>query len=323
MSENGEAQRMNGRTFYRRSSQRIIFLLILSTALLLPKGYAEDDYDAGMKSFKDGDDARAAASFSKYLEQHPDDAGVLSLRGLAWRSLGESDKALADYNRAIQLEPKTGRFYSARGSIFENQKNYTKALEDYSRAIEFESGDEKLLSEAYRSRGWLFSEMKNYPKSIEDWTKAIELDPSNTDLHRMIAFSKALTGDYEGAITSISETIDLAQDKAAAYGFRAAAFGKLKKYQEALNDYSVAIKDKPEDTTLFMQRGFLYETMQDNDKALADYTEAIRIGSGNSDVLMPAYRFRAALKRKMMDIRGAEEDEKKELELRIKYVPAA
>ncbi|MGQ0829274.1 MAG: tetratricopeptide repeat protein [Bacteroidota bacterium] len=58
-------------------------------------------------------------------------------------------------------------------------------------------------------------------------------------------YSKQKSNDYEGAITAYSKVLDYDKSFTTAYISRGSAYLDLKKYGEAIADYSEAIKQTP------------------------------------------------------------------------------
>jgi tetratricopeptide (TPR) repeat protein len=68
-----------------------------------------------------------------------------------------------------------------------------------------------------------------------------------------------------------------ADELAAVYQRRAYAFAKSQQFQEAIQDYSEAIKIESKDPRIYEQRAAVEMKMYDYDKALADYSELIKL----------------------------------------------
>jgi Flp pilus assembly protein TadD len=87
--------------------------------------------------------------------------------------------------------------------------------------------------------------------------------------------------DYDKAVELLRKATDLdrkyAPDLAAVYQGRGYAFAKNQQFQEAIQDYTEAIKIKPNDPRIYEQRAAVEMKMYDYDKALADYSELIKL----------------------------------------------
>jgi tetratricopeptide (TPR) repeat protein len=68
-----------------------------------------------------------------------------------------------------------------------------------------------------------------------------------------------------------------ADELAAVYQRRAYAFAKNQQFQEAIQDYTEAIKIESKDPRIYEQRAAVEMKMYDYDKAMADYSELIKL----------------------------------------------
>jgi tetratricopeptide (TPR) repeat protein len=98
--------------------------------------------------------------------------------------------------------------------------------------------------------------------------------------------------DFDKAVELLQKATALdhkyADELAAVYQQRGYAAATNQQFQEALNDFSEAIKLKSDDARIYEQRAAVEMKMNDNDKALADYTEAIKLKP--NEVRYYAYR---------------------------------
>src|SRR5215470_11765437 len=88
----------------------------------------------------------------------------------------------------------------------------------------------------------------------QDWDKAVEL------------LRKATAMDHK-----------YADELAAVYQQRGYADANEQNFQDAINEYSEAVKLTPQDVRIYEQRAAVEMKIQDYDKALADYSEVIKL----------------------------------------------
>ena len=91
----------------------------------------------------------------------------------------------------------------------------------------------------------------------------------------------AKSQDWDKAVDLLRKASNLdhkyATDLAAVYQQRGYALAKNQMFQEAIQDYTEAIKIKPNDPRIYEQRAAVEMKMYDYDKALADYSELIKL----------------------------------------------
>ena len=88
-------------------------------------------------------------------------------------------------------------------------------------------------------------------------------------------------GNPEAAITACTHIIDAKtgtpRELAIIYVRRGNAYNAKRNYDQAITDYSAAIKLDPKDKDAYVDRGDAYQAQGDHDKAIADENEAIRL----------------------------------------------
>jgi tetratricopeptide (TPR) repeat protein len=84
-------------------------------------------------------------------------------------------------------------------------------------------------------------------------------------------------GNYDQAIADYTEAIRLNPQYATAYYNRGSAYRDKNDYDRAITDYTEAIRLNPQYAIAYNNRGVAYRQKNDYDRAIADYNEAIRL----------------------------------------------
>lgn len=111
--------------------------------------------------------------------------------------------------------------------------------------------------------------------SDDDVSDAAEEMYRNSVIH-------ACNDEFELAIEEVSRAIEVSPNWSVPYSARASWYVDVANYQAALQDYTRAIQLLPEgstfsESTLLVDRGLVYENLQQYNEAINDYDEAIRI----------------------------------------------
>jgi len=116
--------------------------------------------------------------------------------------------------------------------------------------------------------------------------------------------SKHSKGDYRGAIEDYTEAIRLKPDAAEVYNRRGIAKSNSGDKQGAIEDYTRAIRLMPDDPEAYKNRGNVKRGLGDNQGAIEDYTKAIQLNSDDAF----AYSARGLTRASLGDNQGAIED---------------
>jgi tetratricopeptide (TPR) repeat protein len=121
--------------------------------------------------------------------------------------------------------------------------------------------------------------------------------------------------DWDKAITAFKRAAQLEErygpNLASALQQRASIYVSQQKFQEAIADYSEALKVKAKDPDIFERRAYAEMQLKDYDKALHDYNEAIKLSPEEAKY----YQVRAFIYQTKGDLKAAMADVDKTLKL--------
>jgi tetratricopeptide (TPR) repeat protein len=115
-------------------------------------------------------------------------------------------------------------------------------------------------------------------------------------------------GNYEEALKDYTKAIRYAPKDPVHYAARGYVYQKLGRHDEAIADYTKAIELDPADDELYLIRGVAYSLKGDLDRAIIDYSRAIEIDGHNSDAYFnraQAYEARGNSEQSVKDYQGA------------------
>ena len=118
----------------------------------------------------------------------------LSDLGYLYHQLGQLKKAVRVYGRSLQQYPQSATTLLLRGTALLEQKRYQEALKDFNEAIRLSP----YLDNAYWGRGQVFMALEDYSWAVASFTKAIDLNPDEPDYYASRALGyKAMGADGE------------------------------------------------------------------------------------------------------------------------------
>ena len=155
-----------------------------------------------------GEYRTAILYYSARLGQKSDDPDALGGRGDGYNPTGQYDLALADFNQAIALAPNNATHYMRRADCYANKGEYALALQDNDDAVRMSRQDAWSLSSRCQTR--------------------------------------AVSGqDLNGALDDCNRALGLLPDLAEGYASRGLLNLRLRQYQQAADDFNVALAKKP------------------------------------------------------------------------------
>jgi len=128
----------------------------------------------------------------------------------------------------------------------------------------------------------------------EDWDKAVESLRKATALDHKYAsdlaavyqgrgYTAAKNQQFQEAVQDFTEALKIKSNDPRIYEQRAAAEMKVYDYDKALADYSEANKLKPNEVRYYNYRAYIYETKEDAQNSMAETDKALKIDPNNQE----------------------------------------
>ena len=162
--------------------------------------------------------------------------------------------------------------YVLRGGCYADTGDPQSAVTDFTEALRLDAG----LAKAYLGRGDCYADRKQYERAIADYTQAILLEPTSVQALDRPAGLRREGGAREAPWTSTRRSGSIRKYKQV-YRNRAWSYDRLKEYDKAVADYTEAIRLDPKYRQAYTNRGVAYAKSGDDPKAIADFTEAIAL----------------------------------------------
>lgn len=267
-----------------------LIALIGLTSWGLAGALTEQQYiDAGKAEYHRGNYDAAIYLFTKGLEVNPNNQYLYNDRGLCYLALGDEDKAIEDFSKAIELDADFAGAYYNRGLAYFEARGYENAIADYTTAIELLDDPDKLI-DAYYNRGLAYNKLfhyyrkpftpehnESYEKAIADFDKVLELDPEYALAHAAKGGALYRRGEFENATAefniALNSTDWILQKSggiglAGVYASSARNLKAMEDYNKSIADYEEAIRYDPTLMTALLHQLSNYDYVGEYEKAI-------------------------------------------------------
>ena len=233
----------------------------------------------------------ALRDFSKAIQIEPKNAFWYYSKGAFLENfMNKPYDALLDYTMAISLDSIETSYLWHRGKLFsEKLNNQEMAIQNFEQILKIEPNDVNALN-------WssIFYHRNNeINKAIEGYKKIIKMGDSIKKLENKegdygwaninLAEIYQCENKVEEALSLYNEGINYMPEDVEGYYWRSWFFALyLKKYEDAISDFSKAIKLDPKNPYWYLNRSKIYQLNGDNEKAKNDIDDAVKISEESS-----------------------------------------
>lgn len=216
---------------------------------------------------------QAIVSLNQAIMIDPTVSSAFNNRGFAYSKLQQFDRALQDYDQAIALDPHNKSALNNRGFLRLRLLQFDQALQDYDRAIALHPTDDGL----YHSRGVVFVKMHQLDRALQDFDRALALAP-NANTYHYRADTLATLNRLDLALQYYNLGINLAPTDAVAINNRGNTLLKLRRFDEAIEDFRRVTTLEPASGAGWLGLGLVYARIPNHrDEALAAFERSIAL----------------------------------------------
>jgi tetratricopeptide (TPR) repeat protein len=250
---------------------------------------ALEHYQQGARLFKEKKTAEAelelrltVQNLQSLNEHHPKLAEAYNLLGDVYYQMSKYGDAIRAYSDSIACKD-SGPVRHARGMAYVQigLSQYDNAMKDLTKAINLEDG--KGQAEFHHDRANLLARKRHFLEANAGYDRATQLDTRSARAFDDWGRCLMLAGETENAIKKFTEAIkldshaDFLVDRGNAYVALGAKRPEFGKYDKAIEDYSEAIRSGRKDARVYLRRGDAYWANYLDRLAIDDYTEVLRL----------------------------------------------
>jgi tetratricopeptide (TPR) repeat protein len=164
-----------------------------------------------------------------------------SLRGFAYKEMGDTAKAVSSFNTVLDIDPNDYDTHIQLGNIYSVRAN-PLAFEYYNAALRIQPRS----TEALYNRGFLFQNRGDLKNAVADYQAILKIDPRYSDAYFNLGYiSSVLKKDYKEAIIQYTEAIKVNDQYAEAFYNRGVCYELTGDKEAARKDYRAALAILP------------------------------------------------------------------------------
>jgi tetratricopeptide (TPR) repeat protein len=227
----------------------------------------------------------AIVELSTLLSQLPSDSAAWFDRGLIHQRAGRHEAALSDYDMAIRWEPAHVEAHFNRAQILTALRRNRDAIADYERVIVLEPD----FVDARLNRAIVLRECGDLSLACDDLAQVLRHRPRDARalcLHGLIELG---LGHHQAALAAFTGSIEADPSLADPWANRAIVSVRCGDLPAALHDLTQALALR-EDAAILFNRGKVFETQRQWQRAADDYSRALALDGGNREAITRGHK---------------------------------
>jgi tetratricopeptide (TPR) repeat protein/pimeloyl-ACP methyl ester carboxylesterase len=279
----------------------LVALASLATLLALPARAADIDRWSDCMA-RSGPSAaiKACSAIIESGKELPDSLPYAYVyRAKAHLALKEGDLAFKDFTAALKFEPPLAHAHYGLGLIAKAREDWPHAIDEFSKTIDSQAEDAdiddftadsegSLRAAALTERGYAIFKNGDATKAIVDFDAATKLCPTCSAPWRDRALALDVEQKGADAMAAANQAIALDTRSSLAFLVRGFLKGRAGEYDEAIADYSEAIRLSPSFELPYKARAGAYAKLGKRMEAAADDKTVALLAQGSADALATA-----------------------------------
>lgn len=220
-------------------------------------------------------------------------------RGLEYMKQSRYEQAIGEFNRILGENASWFPAYYNRAISYANIRQYKEALNDLNYVI-INFPDH---AEAYFNRALVYENLGIYANAIQDYSETINLRPDFIIAYQYRGIARFRMDDFDGALEDYNKALQLGKDiemdvasakvfglnSSSLYFNRGVVFQKKGDYQAAIQDYTQAIHIDPSCAKAYYNRAIAKMALSQADEALRDLEISSRLGFEQAGNIIRSY----------------------------------
>ncbi len=232
------------------------------------------------------------ADYKKVLTIDPKNVVVQTYLNSVYKNAGDTNNMFAGYDMAIKNNPNDKQAYVSRGNAKIKAKQYADAILDFEKVITIDHD----YIPAYLGKARVYLALNQKQNAIDAIKPALKIQPADLTVYYMRGDVERQLNMVNEALADLTKVIEGASDKivlersadgratrtatgydAAAYGTRGQLFLKLRRYPDAMSDFTHGITLQPKNANNYSGRAECELQLHLCAQALADKNKEVEM----------------------------------------------
>jgi tetratricopeptide (TPR) repeat protein len=192
--------------------------------------------------------AETLAASSDWIQSGPPHAYPYRIRSSEYKNRKQYSSALPDAVKATELAPEDPEAWRVRAEALRGLERLKDALACMDKAIVLAQRGGKVPAQYLLARGWDHRALNQVDEALADFGRAIEQEPTELNFLAARQSLYAARGEWDKALADCNTAMKFDVGASALNGlyWRAGLYHRMKRYQEAIADYTTLVNRYPD-----------------------------------------------------------------------------
>ncbi len=218
---------------------------------------------AQMNKFKN-----SVYAYKQAIKYDPKNVKAMYNLSIVYSENGSHKEAQKMAQRALKLNPRNPLIQASLGNTFIDEGKFDRAKKVYEQIVEVKPD----FDVGHFNLGVINTQERNLDAAQENYQEVLKINPADAEAKENLAAIHIFKNDYEEAVDYLLEVINSSPEDDItlenAYYNLGVAYLRLKKYQQALEAFEMAISIEPWDMAAYVNAAILSEELGHKDKAI-------------------------------------------------------
>jgi tetratricopeptide (TPR) repeat protein len=219
-------------------------------------------------------DAKVVEVLQPFLDNPPDDPGLLLAWGTALVHTRQSEAAAGIFHRLLQQNADNASVHLLLGKAYAQQEDYPSALNELSNASKLDPR----LPEAHFNAGLVYLRQNEFESAVREFRAELDLRPGDPHTMYHLGYALLLQGQLPESVALLREVVKVTPDNELAYFELGRALLQQEDTTGAIESLETARKLAPDYDAVYFQLSQAYRRagrLQEAGQALAAYQQLI------------------------------------------------
>jgi len=256
--------------------------------------------DLGVEYVKMDKFDEAIREFQSALSLRPEDSEALNNLSIVYRKLSRYDEAIKALRDSVRINPRNAKAFNSFGLVYTDLGRFNDAIQEFNSAIKIELR----YAELHNNLGVVYIKQGRFDEALKEFELALQIEPRYAEVFNNLGVTYLKMGKIDAAKREFQNALRIRPDyveansnlnlanqgqsgnaeKINTHYSRANELLSQGRFDEAIKEFRIALKQRPNDAEIYNNMGAAYVKMGRLGEAAKEFENALRFRTGDAAI---------------------------------------